>query len=241
MSGLERWFTRAPRGVLMDLDGTLYRTRPMRRRMALALGLSPLTSLAPRRSIASIKAIACFRRVREELRELGCPEESLEELQYAKPAGRLGIESADLRATVEEWMHVRPLRYLKPCIWPDLTDFLAQCTSRGTALGVFSDFPVESKLEALGIADSFSLKLCATDPDVNAFKPHPRGFQRACERWDFAPTDVLYVGDRPDVDAEGARAAGMPCAILGADETAGDYFRAESYAELGRALARLGD
>ncbi len=31
----------------------------------------------------------------------------------------------------------------------------------------------------------------------------------------MAPGDVLFVGDRPDVDAAGASAAGMPCVIIG--------------------------
>jgi FMN phosphatase YigB (HAD superfamily) len=61
-----------------------------------------------------------------------------------------------------------------------------------------------------------SLALCATDPDINAFKPHPKGFLHACARWGLPPAEVLYVGDRPEVDALGAVQAGMPCALLGA-------------------------
>jgi FMN phosphatase YigB (HAD superfamily) len=69
-------------------------------------------------------------------------------------------------------------------------------------------------LHALGLAPAVSLTLCATDPDINAFKPHPKGFLRACTLWGVPPEQVLYVGDRPEVDAVGAAAAGMPCAIL---------------------------
>ena len=64
-------------------------------------------------------------------------------------------------------------------------------------------------------AASFSVVLCATDPEVGAFKPHPRGFLAACERWQLDPAEVLMVGDRADVDAAGAAAAGMPCVIVG--------------------------
>ena len=80
---------------------------------------------------------------------------------------------------------------------------------------MFSDYPSGEKLEALGLDKRLSLTLCATDPEINAFKPHPRGFLRACELWDLDPAEVLYIGDRPEVDAVGAAAAGMPCAILG--------------------------
>ena len=57
--------------------------------------------------------------------------------------------------------------------------------------------------------------LCSTDKEINAFKPHPRGYLRACEEWGLQPQEVLYVGDRPEVDAKGAKAAGMPCMMVG--------------------------
>src|SRR5215813_14173505 len=70
------------------------------------------------------------------------------------------------------------------------------------------------KLKSLGVADRMSVALCATDPEINAFKPHPTGFLHACALWGLRPEEVLYVGDRPEVDAVGALNAGMPCVIL---------------------------
>jgi len=84
----------------------------------------------------------------------------------------------------------------------------------GLHIGVFSDYPAQEKLQTLGLDKQVKLTLCATDREINAFKPHPRGFLRACEYWGLRPEEVLYVGDRPEIDAEGAAAAGMPCAIL---------------------------
>jgi len=46
-------------------------------------------------------------------------------------------------------------------------------------------------------------------------KPSPRGFLRAAERWQIDPSEILVVGDRAEVDAQGAVAAGMPCVIIG--------------------------
>jgi len=209
----------AIKAVLMDLDGTLYHQRPLRWRMLLELGLSPL-SAGPRRTAQTFRHLRTFRHVREELRDLGCPEEPLEELQYSKTAERLGDDSQAVRATVLEWMHRRPLRHLPPCLRADLPAFLDAQAERGLELGVFSDYPAPEKLEALGIAERFSLKLCATDSEINAFKPHPRGFERACELWDLQPEQVLYVGDRDEVDGAGARAAGMPVVVLGSDSGA---------------------
>lgn len=212
--------TRAPqahgqplRAVLFDLDGTLYHQPPVRRGMALALGAHLLRS--PRRGLATVRAIRTFRTLREDLRELGRPGESLEERQYVEPAARAGVSPEALRALVHEWMIERPLALVAGAAREDLLETLDRLAGRGLRLGVYSDFPVEEKLAALGCLGRFDPRLASTDPEINAFKPHPRGFLVACERWCLAPAEVLFVGDRADVDAGGARAAGMPCALVG--------------------------
>ena len=209
---------RNTRAVLFDLDGTLYRAAPMRRRMLRELALAPLR-VGPGRARRILRHLRVFRSVREELRDLGRPGEPLEELQYRVPAERMGEDPGALRVTVEDWMLRRPLRHLGRCARRGLGGVLAELARRDLRLGVFSDYPVEEKLEALGVRPAFDLRLCALDREVNAFKPHPRGFLVACERWGVEPGDVLYVGDRADVDERGAREAGMPCLVVGADRS----------------------
>ncbi len=221
------------RAVLLDLDGTLYHQRPLRWRMLLDLGLAPLTA-GPRAAARTLRHLRAFRHVREELRDLGCPAEPLEELQYSQTAERLGDEAQAVRETVLEWMHRRPLRHLPACRRAGLPAFLDAQRARGLELGVFSDYPAAEKLDALGVKDRFSLTLCATDPEINAFKPHPRGFERACELWDLQPQQVLYVGDRDEVDGAGAGAAGMPVVVLGS--RSGTYPSAAGFEEVTRAL-----
>jgi putative hydrolase of the HAD superfamily len=70
------------------------------------------------------------------------------------------------------------------------------------------------KLGALGVLDLFELVLCAQDPEIGVFKPHPRGLQVAIERLGVSPLEALFVGDRPEVDAVAAAAVGVPCAIV---------------------------
>jgi FMN phosphatase YigB (HAD superfamily) len=56
---------------------------------------------------------------------------------------------------------------------------------------------------------------CArADPEIGVLKPNPRGFLHACEIWGLDPQDVLVVGDRAEVDAAGAAAAGMSSVIV---------------------------
>jgi putative hydrolase of the HAD superfamily len=72
-------------------------------------------------------------------------------------------------------------------------------------VGLFSDYPAAEKIAALDIfQDNLWPVLCATDPDINAFKPHPKGFLLACQMWQLPPDEVLYLGDRPEVDGAGA-------------------------------------
>ena len=109
----------------------------------------------------------------------------------------------------------RPLKYLQFCRAVGLDGLLAELDRLGVRTGVLSDYPAEAKLRALGLEGRFSPVLCATDPEIGAFKPSPRGFLRACAVWNLPPRDVLFVGDRVDVDAAGAAAAGMRCVIIG--------------------------
>jgi phosphoglycolate phosphatase/putative hydrolase of the HAD superfamily len=168
-----------------------------------------------RLAVEAGRSIMAFRRAREELRALGQPAARLEELQYVQAAERAGVDPARMRAVVEEWILDRPLRHLRRCRRPGVGELFRFLGERGLAVGVVSDYPARPKLLALGLAEHVSLTVCATDAEVNAFKPHPGGLAHACRTWALRPEEVLYVGDRPDVDAVGAAALGMPCVILG--------------------------
>ena len=112
---------------------------------------------------------------------------------------------------------------------PDERDFNSQIK-----IGVFSDYPPELKLQALGVAGRFSVVLCSADPEIGRFKPHPRGFLVASARWQLDPSEVLVVGDRSDADAAGAAAAGMPCVIVGKrnHQTSSDFVSLHSLERL---------
>lgn len=208
----------APRALLLDLDGTLYPLGVMRRRMALELlgGLAS-SSLrgAPLRGLRTIHRLRVFRAKREQLRARGRAGEALEQLQYSVPAQTLGMDPQELQALVQEWMHERPLKHLRALALPDLKPFLVGAREAGAKLGVFSDYAPGAKLDALDVRDLVDLELAATDPEINAFKPHPAGFVRACEEWGLPAREVLCVGDREGLDGAGARAAGMGVCILG--------------------------
>ena len=200
------------RAVLFDVDGTLYRQLPVRALMALELLTMPLSGIG--RASRRWRALRMYRIAQERLRRSGAGG-AVASAQLTAAADAAGLPQADVEALVNEWMLTRPLKYLRLCRAAGITPLLRLLERAGVRAGVLSDYPTESKLRALGLAGRFSPIVCATDPDVDAFKPSPRSFLRACELWGLPPRDVLMIGDRADVDAAGAIAAGMPCVIVG--------------------------
>jgi putative hydrolase of the HAD superfamily len=228
------------RAVLFDLDGTLYRQRLMRSFMALELVTLPFA--APLRARRRLRALTAFRKAQEHLRAsdaglIG----SVSAAQLANAAAHAGLPVDEVERVVDEWMAERPLKYMRWCRAPGIVPLLDWLEQRGVSIGVLSDYPAESKVKALGLEGRFSPILCSTDPGIGALKPNPRGFLRACELWQLAPGEVLAVGDRVEVDAAGALAAGLPCVVLGRSEdtgrTASGYVVLPSYERLRRALA----
>jgi FMN phosphatase YigB (HAD superfamily) len=197
--------------VLFDLDGTLYDQRRMRAFMAIELASLALTH--PLRAPRRWRVLAAYRKAQESLRSSALAGAT----QLDVVARRTGVNAAEVEHIVGEWMFERPLKYLPACRAAGLFDLLRFLRSRGIQIGVLSDYPAEAKLGALGLDGWFSVVLCSTDPAIGALKPDPRGFIAACERWRIDPGEVLVVGDRLDVDAAGADAAGMPCVIIGRD------------------------
>ncbi|WP_407288022.1 HAD family hydrolase [Streptomyces sp. BP-8] len=70
----------------------------------------------------------------------------------------------------------------------------------------------ERKLAALGIRSRFEAVLCADE--LGHAKPAPEAFTGACEALGLPAEEVLYIGDRLDIDALGARDAGLAAVWL---------------------------
>jgi HAD superfamily hydrolase (TIGR01509 family) len=201
------------RAVLFDLDGTLYRQGAMR--FLMALELATLAVTGPRSALGRWRALSEYRKAQETLRSKASMSGGTDD-QVQIASQRSGVPPSEVRAIVNEWMIERPLKYLPLCRPRGLDAFLDFLDAQHLQMGILSDYPAEAKLEALGLRQRFSPILWTGDPDVAALKPSPRGFLVACQRWRLTPREVLMVGDRPEVDAAGATAAGMPSVIISA-------------------------
>jgi HAD superfamily hydrolase (TIGR01509 family) len=199
------------KAVVFDVDGTLYRQGPLRRAMAGRLLRAHL--LHPRRGRETMRALSAYRRAQEELRTEPAGGD-LARAQLRLAAARSGVDDAAVRAYVAEWMETAPLDLVARLKQPGVEELLGELRSSGVRLAVLSDYDAGPKLDALGIAQYFDVVVTAQQPDVGVFKPHPRGLHVALERLGVEPAEALYVGDRVDVDAAAAAAAGVPCVIL---------------------------
>ncbi|MCD0484908.1 HAD family hydrolase [Streptacidiphilus sp. ASG 303] len=99
----------------------------------------------------------------------------------------------------------------------------------------------ERKLIRLGMRDRFSCLLCSDR--LGTAKPDPRAFRAACDALGLPPQRVAYVGDRLDLDALGARDAGLHGVWLDRAGTGGDpppgVHRVRTLADLPGLLRRV--
>jgi len=96
-----------------------------------------------------------------------------------------------------------------------MVDLLEAAKHQDIRLGLLSDYPAARKLRAMGLDGRFSVVLTAQDLRVGSFKPSPRGLEVMLEDLGVEPVTAVYVGDRPSVDGEAARRAGVMGVILG--------------------------
>jgi putative hydrolase of the HAD superfamily len=86
---------------------------------------------------------------------------------------------------------------------------LTKARSAGLRLAVVSNSEgkIESMLARVGLRDAFELVVDSHIEGVS--KPNPEIFRRALSRLGVSAAHAVYAGDLPEIDVEGARAAGM--------------------------------
>ncbi|MEV4003630.1 HAD family hydrolase [Actinomadura sp. NPDC049753] len=102
--------------------------------------------------------------------------------------------------------------------FPDAASALDALPYRQGILSNSSTVHQERRLTALGLRHHFEVLLCSDR--LGCAKPSPSAFLAACAALDLPPAKVAYVGDKLDVDAEGARNAGLHAIWLDRAETA---------------------
>jgi FMN hydrolase / 5-amino-6-(5-phospho-D-ribitylamino)uracil phosphatase len=94
-------------------------------------------------------------------------------------------------------------------LFPEAVDVVER-VRRQSGIGMITNGPSDiqrTKIDLLGIGPLFPFILVSAEVDI--WKPDPRIFQRAMELGGAEPHETVYIGDNPEHDIGGARAAGI--------------------------------
>jgi FMN phosphatase YigB (HAD superfamily) len=195
---------------LVDLDGTLYRSKPVQLAMAAELLLF---------GWGAIRTLRTFRRAHETLRSEPSSANAIVRSPFQRQldhaAEELGRTSGDVERVVRRWMFERPLKWVARSKRQALLDALVGFRAAGGKTALVSDYPATGKLQALGATSLFDLVVSNGEPGgPSKLKPDPEGYLSAAERLGVEPGRCLVIGDRDDADGAAARAAGMAVQII---------------------------
>lgn len=193
--------------VIFDVDGTLYDQRPIRIRMAIELFGDALSN----RSSETVRVLNIFRRLREEMAERETPD-FLPHLVKAT-AERCRVSEIRVEEIVQDWIHVRPLPLLAKARIAGLPEVLGGLRQLGKIISIWSDYPADDKLQALGVSADHVIS--AEDPDVGLLKPNARGIELLIGRTGVPAAATLVIGDRVEREGVAARRVGAHALIRG--------------------------
>ncbi len=188
------------RGVIFDLDGTLYAMRwylqPVFFVTVFPHGMRLVRVWRMRGKYAGEEMVSQGRLADAISEDLARTE------TVSAAEARLWIDHAFYDSYVAIMRFFRGSR-------PGLNSLLAAVRAKGIKLAVLSDYGrVAERLEKLGIPPDL-FDTVASCEACGALKPHPRPFLEIAKEWAISPHQVLVVGDRADTDGEAARGAGM--------------------------------
>jgi putative hydrolase of the HAD superfamily len=190
------------RCVLFDALGTLVELEPPWPYLAADLGIE-----ADERLVAAVRAeMRYYREHSDEGRDAA----TLADLRRRCAA----IVSAELGREVSAEQLMAAIRFRA---FPDAAPALAELRAMGLRLACVSnwDISLPSVLDRCGLAGA--LDAIVTSAAVGARKPDPRIFAAALDVAGCAAGDALHVGDTPEEDLEGARAAGIRALLIDRD------------------------
>jgi putative hydrolase of the HAD superfamily len=211
--------TRPPRhrAVLLDALGTLVGLEhpgpALRRELEERHGIE----VTPQEAGAALRTeMAFYRAHHDEASDAeglsGLRRRCAEVLRAALPASAAVLSLDDVLAALLAALHFFP--------YPEVAGVLEGLGEKGIARVVVSNWDVSlhGVLASTGLAPLLDGVL--TSAEVGSSKPEPAIFEHALELAGVTPGEALHVGDSPDHDVAGARAAGIQPVLLVRDPTA---------------------
>jgi putative hydrolase of the HAD superfamily len=185
------------RGILFDLDGTLFdRDAAVRE----------LVTEQHRRFSASLPGIRAEAYVTRVL-ALDAHGHGDKTVMYRQVTGELGLPRALAAVLTTDFLD-NYHSFCRPC--GGAVPVLTELRRRGLRLGIVTNGAVriqEPVIVRLGFAELVDVVLISEREGVR--KPDRDIFERALRKLDLRADETWYVGDHPEVDVEGAAAAGL--------------------------------
>lgn len=188
------------KAVIFDLDGTLYYQKPFRIKMALYLVKYVITHP---KSVSDIFLIKKYREVRENWEM--CEKEmvfnqdiSLDDRQYEYVAQKKNVGAEKVKKAVAFFMLDAPLSLLPRFRDEILTSQINILRENKVKVVVYSDYPVENKLKALGIEADYCFT--SADENISSMKPDPKGLAYIMQVLKLSKDDIIMIGDRYEKD-----------------------------------------
>lgn len=129
-------------------------------------------------------------------------------------------------------------------LWRRVPAELVGALERGRAAGMRygivsnSEGKLDELLARVGLAPWFEIVVDSALEGVR--KPDPEIFRRALSRMQAVPERALYAGDIPNVDVDGARAAGLSAVLIDTLGHYPDYGAAPRFASVADLMTALG-
>jgi phosphoglycolate phosphatase/putative hydrolase of the HAD superfamily len=189
------------KGIIFDLDGTLYRM-PWYMKPVITIRLFPHCLRLP-----------LYMSIRETFagKDMKSGENLMHELSTSLSRKKRKISPEQAKTWIFNHFY-RQFEAVMPMFRghrPGLSETLSGCKSKGIKLAVLSDFDkVESRLLKLDISPSLFDTLKAAEAD-GQLKPSPKPFLKIAESWNIKPGNILVIGDREDTDGLAANNAEM--------------------------------
>ena len=207
----------APRAVLLDVSGTLIEVaRPLGEtysRLARDLGcdLDPDALTAGFRAAFADAPPMAFPGRR------GADLDRAERGWWRTVVERAARAAGGGPAEFDAWFDRLYEHYASPPAWrvyPEVPAVLASLRGRGVMLAVVSNFDsrLAPLLDGLGLTAFFDTVVCSGG--VGAAKPDGAIFAHALAALGIEASEALHVGDSPEADYAGARAAGMEALLV---------------------------
>ena len=135
--------------------------------------------------------------------------------RFASIFDRLGLDQHALpERLLDRILETHRLNFSRAAVFPDEYRDVLRRLRRRYRIALVSNFDysptVELILERESIADCF--ETIVVSDAIGWRKPHPAIFNEAMRRLSLTASDVLFVGDRPELDVLGAKRVGMAAA-----------------------------